>query len=328
MSQQRVRRALQEAGGYLSGQELSRDLGISRAAVWKAVEALRRQGYNIEARTGRGYRLLGAPDLLSCDAVERYLTCPRENFQVLSETDSTNSVCRRLALEGAPDGTAVLADCQTAGRGRRGRSFQSPAGKGLFFSILWRPDCDPERLLPVTALSAVAACRAIRRVTGAVVQIKWPNDLVLSGRKLAGILTEMALEGESGHVSHVVVGIGINVHQQREDFAGEVADIATSLDLALGGSVCRAQLAAALLEEMDILRRDVLFAPATWLADYRSACLNVGKTVRLIRGDTQEPVQAIGIDGQYGLVVRHRDGTEETVRSGEVSVRGLYGYTE
>lgn len=328
MSQQRVRRALQEAGGYLSGQELSRDLGISRAAVWKAVEALRRQGYAIEARTGRGYRLVGAPDLLSCEAVERYLTRPRANFQVLSETDSTNSACRRLALEGAPDGTAVIADCQTAGRGRRGRSFQSPAGKGLFFSILWRPECTPERLLPLTALSAVAACRAIRRVTGAEVQIKWPNDLVLSGRKLAGILTEMALEGESGHVSHVVVGIGINVHQQPEDFTGEVADIATSLDLALGGSVCRAQLAAALLEEMDFLRREVLFTPQKWLADYRSSCLNVGKTVRLIRGDTQEPVQAIGIDGQYGLVVRRRDGTEETVRSGEVSVRGLYGYTE
>lgn len=231
-------------------------------------------------------------------------------------------------LGGAPDGTAVLADCQTAGRGRRGRSFQSPAGKGLFFSILWRPDCAPEELLPLTALSAVAVCRAIQRVTGVRPQIKWPNDLVLGGRKLAGILTEMSLEGESGHVSHVVVGIGINVHQQPEDFAGEVADIATSLDLSLDGRVCRAQLAAALLEEMDYLRREVLFAPERWLADYRAACLNIGRTVCLLRGDTRETVQALRIDEQYGLVVRHEDGTEETVRSGEVSVRGLYGYTE
>ena len=148
------------------------------------------------------------------------------------------------------------------------------------------------------------------------------------GRKLAGILTEMSLEGESGHVSHVVVGIGINVHQQPEDFAGEVADIATSLDLSLGGRFCRAQLAAALLEEMDYLRREVLFAPERWLADYRAACLNIGRTVRLLRGDTRETVQALRIDERYGLVVRHEDGTEETVRSGEVSVRGLYGYTE
>ena len=327
MSQQRVQEALQAAeGAYLSGQELSRDLGISRAAVWKAVEVLRRQGYDIEARTGRGYRLVGAPDLLTQETVERYLIRPRDNFRVLSETDSTNSACRRLALEGAPDGTVVLADCQTAGRGRRGRSFQSPAGKGLFFSILWRPDCAPEQLLPLTALSAVAVCRAIRQVCGAQAQIKWPNDLVLSGRKLAGILTEMALEGESGHVSHVVVGIGVNVHQRLTDFDGEVAQIATSLDLALGGSVCRAQLAAALLEEMDILRREVLFAPEKWLAEYRAACLNIGKTV--IWGEEREPAQALAGEDRYGLVVRHRDGRVETLRSGEVSVRGLYGYAE
>lgn len=329
MSQQRVQEALQAAeGAYLSGQELSRDLGISRAAVWKAVEVLRRQGYDIEARTGRGYRLVGAPDLLTQETVERYLIRPRDDFRVLSETDSTNSACRRLALEGAPDGTVVLADCQTAGRGRRGRSFQSPAGKGLFFSILWRPDCAPEQLLPLTALSAVAVCRAIRQVCGAQAQIKWPNDLVHSGRKLAGILTEMALEGESGHVSHVVVGIGVNVHQRLTDFDGEVAQIATSLDLALGGSVCRAQLAAALLEEMDILRREVLFAPEKWLAEYRAACLNIGKTVQLIWGEEREPAQALAVDDRYGLVVRHRDGRVETLRSGEVSVRGLYGYAE
>ena len=174
----------------------------------------------------------------------------------------------------------------------------------------------------------MAVCRAIRQVCGAQAQIKWPNDLVLSGRKLAGILTEMALEGESGHVSHVVVGIGINVHQRLTDFDGEVAQIATSLDLALGGSVCRAQLAAALLEEMDILRREVLFAPEKWLAEYRAACLNIGKTVQLIWGEEREPAQALAVDDRYGLVVRHRDGRVETLRSGEVSVRGLYGYAE
>ena len=328
MSQQRVCRALQESGDYLSGQELSRTLGISRAAVWKAVEALRRQGYDIEARTGRGYRLIGAPDLLSRETVEQYLHRTRENLHVLETVDSTNSFCRRLALEGTPDGTAVLADCQTAGRGRRGRSFQSPAGKGLFFSVLWRPDCAPEELLPLTALSAVAVCRAIQRVTGVRPQIKWPNDLVLGGRKLAGILTEMALEGESGEISHVVVGIGINVHQKKEDFQGEVGEIATSLDRELGGSVCRGQLAAALLEEMDFLRREVLLAPEKWLETYRSACLNIGRDVQLLRGEERQRVRAVAVDEQFGLVVRHEDGQVETVRSGEVSVRGLYGYAE
>lgn len=329
MSQQRVCAALQAAeGAYLSGEELSRSIGITRAAVWKAVEALRRQGYDIEARTGRGYRLRQSPDLLRRETVEAYLSAPRADWEVLESVDSTNSACRRLALEGAEDGTVVMADCQTAGRGRRNRSFQSPAGRGLFLSILWRPGCTPDKLLPLTALSAVAVYRAVERVCGLNLRIKWPNDLVLHGKKLGGILTEMALEGESGLVSHAVVGIGLNVHHLPSDFEGQVRDIATSLDMELDGRVCRGKLAAALLEELDYLRGEVLFAPEKWLEPYRAACLNIGQTVQLIRGETRERVEAVAVDGQFGLVVRHENGELETVRSGEVSVRGLYGYAE
>lgn len=329
MSQQRVCAALQAAeGAYLSGEELSRSIGITRAAVWKAVEALRRQGYDIEARTGRGYRLRQSPDLLRRETVEAYLSAPRADWEVLESVDSTNSACRRLALEGAEDGTVVMADCQTAGRGRRNRSFQSPAGRGLFLSILWRPGCTPDKLLPLTALSAVAVYRAVERVCGVNLRIKWPNDLVLHGKKLGGILTEMALEGESGLVSHAVVGIGLNVHHLPSDFEGQVRDIATSLDMELDGRVCRGKLAAALLEELDYLRGEVLFAPEKWLQPYRAACLNIGQTVQLIRGETRERVEAVAVDGQFGLVVRHENGELETVRSGEVSVRGLYGYAE
>lgn len=329
MSQQRVCAALQAAeGAYLSGEELSRSIGITRAAVWKAVEALRRQGYDIEARTGRGYRLRQSPDLLRRETVEAYLSAPRADWEVLESVDSTNSACRRLALEGAEDGTVVMADCQTAGRGRRNRSFQSPAGRGLFLSILWRPGCTPDKLLPLTALSAVAVYRAVERVCGVNLRIKWPNDLVLHGKKLGGILTEMALEGESGLVSHAVVGIGLNVHHLPSDFEGQVRDIATSLDIELDGRVCRGKLAAALLEELDYLRGEVLFAPEKWLEPYRAACLNIGQTVQLIRGETRERVEAVAVDGQFGLVVRHENGELETVRSGEVSVRGLYGYAE
>ena len=325
MSQQRVCRALQESGDYLSGQELSRTLGISRAAVWKAVEALRRQGYDIEARTGRGYRLIGAPDLLSRETVEQYLHRTRENLHVLETVDSTNSFCRRLALEGTPDGTAVLADCQTAGRGRRGRSFQSPAGKGLFFSVLWRPDCAPEELLPLTALSAVAVCRAIQRVTGVRPQIKWPNDLVLGGRKLAGILTEMSLEGESGHVSHVVVGIGINLAQPQEYF--DAAGLPHGTSLALQGVPVDMdtdpEWLAQYMTDFGFDRALYTYEAegfAPYRERYKALCVNLGRRVTYDGGAGT----AVDVDDEGRLIVRDETG-DTRVFTGEVSVKGIYG---
>lgn len=327
MSRERVYEALAERPGeFLSGQELSRSLGISRAAVWKAVEALRRDGCQIEARTGCGYRL-AAGDRLDRREVALYLAGPRDDWQVLPEVDSTNTLCKRLAAEDAPDGTVVMADRQTAGRGRRGRSFLSPAGMGLYLSVLWRPDCPPERLLPLTALSAVAVCRAIERLGGAGAEIKWPNDLVMGGRKICGILTELSLEGESGHVDYVIVGIGINCRQRQEDFPEELREIAGSLDMALPETrIKRSALAAALTEELDVLRREVMLRPELWLADYRRRCLTVGRRVQVIRGETHSEAEAVAVDERFGLTVRYDDGTEETLRSGEVSVRGLYGY--
>ena len=269
MSRDRVYQALaKRPGDFLSGQELSRQLGISRAAVWKAVEGLRRQGYDIEARSGLGYRL-AAGDRLDRREVAAYLTAPRDDWQVLSQVDSTNTLCKRLAADGAADGTVVIADTQTAGKGRRGRSFLSPPGVGLYQSILWRPGCTPEQLLPLTALSAVAVCRAVERLSGVSPAIKWPNDLVMGERKICGILTELSLEGESGHVEYAIVGIGINCRQKPENFPPELREIAGSLDMVLPVQVKRAALAAALMEELDTLRREVMFQPEKWLADYR-----------------------------------------------------------
>ena len=326
MSRERVYEALAERPGeFLSGQELSRSLGISRAAVWKAVEALRRDGCQIEARTGCGYRL-AAGDRLDRREVALYLAGPRDDWQVLPEVDSTNTLCKRLAAEDAPDGTVVMADRQTAGRGRRGRSFLSPAGMGLYLSVLWRPDCPPERLLPLTALSAVAVCRAIERLGGAGAEIKWPNDLVMGERKICGILTELSLEGESGHVEYAIVGIGINCRQKPENFPPELREIAGSLDMVLPVQVKRAALAAALTEELDTLRREVMFQPEKWLADYRRRCLTVGSRVQVIRGDERREAEALAVDERFGLNVRYDDGKTEILRSGEVSVRGLYGY--
>lgn len=328
MSQQEVYEALLQAEGYLSGEELSRRLQITRAAVWKAVESLRKQGCEIEASTGLGYRLCGE-SLLQADAIARCLSVPRTRIHVSDSVDSTNLECRRLAAQGAPCGTVVAANQQTLGRGRRGRSFESPKGLGLYLSILWRPQCAPQALLPLTALSAVATRRAIHRVCEASCDIKWPNDLTLHGKKIAGILTEMSLEGETGTVDYVVLGIGINVRHRAEDFTPEVAAIASSLERELGHRVRRSALAAALIEELDLLYDDILPRPRKWLEEYRSACLNLGKTVQLIQPDgSRQKALALDIDEQFGLTVQYPDGKTQTLRSGEVSVRGLYGYAE
>ena len=327
MSKEKVYRALAEQqGAFLSGEELSRRIGISRAAVWKAVETLRKSGCDIEARTGLGYCLRELGDHLGEREIGAALGCERPHWQAVEEVDSTNSLCKRLGMDGAPDGTAVIAECQSAGRGRQGRSFQSPAGMGVYCSILWRPQVSPEALMNLPALGAIAVRRAIEEVTGVAIDIKWPNDLVLHGKKLGGILTELALEGESGAVDYVVLGIGINVHEKQEDFEGEVADIASSLDVELGRSVSRPALAAALLRQLDVLRREALETPVRWLSDYRESCLTIGKEVQVLRGDQRRRAVALGVDDRFGLRVRYADGTEDTVRSGEVSVRGLYGY--
>ncbi len=327
MSQERVYQALAaQQGGYLSGQQLSAQLGITRAAVWKAVEGLRHNGYDIEARSGSGYRLVGLSDRVGLREIASFLTKPREDIHAFDIVDSTNTACKRLAMEGAPDGTVAVADQQSAGRGRLGRSFQSPEGLGLYLSVLWRPACRPQQLLPLTALSAVAVRRAVKRVTGGEMGIKWPNDLVCGRKKIGGILTEMAVEGETGAIDYVVVGIGINCHHKASDFEGEVADMASSIDAQWDMAVCRPQLAAALIEELDTLRCEILFAPEKWLDDYRAACMTVGNTVQLLRGEERTVAQAMGVDEQFGLQVRYEDGREEVLRSGEVSVRGMYGY--
>ena len=238
--------------------------------------------------------------------------------------DSTNTVCKTLAQEGAPDGTAVIAARQTAGRGRMGRSFQSPAGLGLYGSVLLRSS--PEDAPRIPALAATAVRRAIRRNCGLSCGIKWPNDLVLSGRKVCGILAE-ALPGPEGSL-WVVVGIGINVCQRREDFLPELRETAASLSMIAGAEIDRAALETAFLEELEALRRELPQETAERRQEYGAACLNLGHRVRVLRPGGERGALAVSLTPDYGLAVRYDDGTEEVLRSGEVSVRGLYGYTD
>ena len=319
-------------GEYLSGEELSRQLGLSRTAVWKAVDALRREGYTIEARTGLGYRLAASPDALTEAEIRNHLGTAGlvgARLICLDEFDSTNNYAKKLGMAGSPDGTVVVANCQTAGRGRMDRTFQSPRDKGIYLTALLRPELPPERLICVTALAGVAVCQAVEAVCGVRPRLKWPNDPVLHGKKLCGILTEMSLEAETGRLQYLVLGIGLNVGQTAADFSPEVAEMATSLAMALGRPVSRPALAAAEIQALDRLYSALRTGDLSgYLAAYRRDCVNLGKTVQLIGAGKSERVEAVGIDEQFGLVVRAADGTEKTVRSGEVSVRGMYGYVE
>lgn len=236
---------------------------------------------------------------------------------------STNTELMALARQGAAEGTVVLAGQQTAGRGRMGRSFQSPAGLGLYGSVLLRSS--PEDAPRIPALAATAVRRAIRRSCGLSCGIKWPNDLVLSGRKVCGILAE-ALPGPEGSL-WVVVGIGINVCQRREDFLPELRETAASLSMIAHG-IDRAALETAFLEELEALRRELPQETAERRQEYGVACLNLGHRVRVLRPGGEREALAVSLTPDYGLAVRYDDGTEEVLRSGEVSVRGLYGYTD
>ena len=315
-------------GKPLSGEEMSRALGVSRAAVWKAMESLRDEGYVISSAPRRGYALEGSPDRLSAGELAGALAGRRVGRALvcLETVDSTNNEVKRRALAGAADGLAVVAEQQTDGRGRRGRSFVSPAGQGLYLSVLLRPRCPLEEVSTLTAWTAVAVCNAVERVCGVRPGIKWPNDVILDGRKLCGILTELELEAETAALRHVVVGVGINLTQTAADFGPEVAPVAVSLAQALGRAPRRAEMAAAVLAALDELYAAFPAERAAWLERYRADCLTLGRTVRLLRAGGEEEAFAEAVDDTFALVVRRADGSREAVSSGEVSVRGLLGY--
>ena len=314
-----------QEGAPLSGEAMSRALGVSRAAVWKAMEGLRQEGYVISSAPRRGYVLEESPDLLSPGELMAPGRKIGSSLVCLDTVDSTNNEVKRRAVDQVPQGLVVVSAQQTGGRGRRGRSFVSPPG-GLYLSALLKPDCPLEQVSALTAWSAVAVCDAIEQVCHLRPGIKWPNDVILDGRKLCGILTELELEGETAALRYVVAGIGVNLSQTEADFGPEVAPVAISLAQAMGRAPRRAELAAALLDSLDKLDRDFPGQWDRWLERYRADCITVGRPVKVIRGREERTGTAVGVDDTFALVVRWEDGTQEALSSGEVSVRGLLGY--
>lgn len=329
MTRDRVLAALKEnSGSFCSGAKISQTLGLSRAAVWKAIAALRQDGYVISSVPNRGYRLESSPDLLSSGELAGALSgCTvGSNLICLDCIDSTNNYAKQLAGEGAPHGTVILTEQQTGGRGRLGKSFSSPAGKGLYLSVLLRPDLPPTEVINLTAWTAVAICDAIEECAGLRPGIKWTNDLICNSKKLCGILTEMSLETESGQLQYVVIGVGLNVSQTEADWGEDLTPIAISLEQALGRSVRRADLAAAVIRSLDRMVQDFPAKKDDYLERYRADCVTTGHEVRLIQKGESRTAFAEGIDDEFALVVRWSDGTLETITAGDVSVRGLLGY--
>lgn len=321
----KIRTILLERNTFVSGQELSDLLGVSRTAVWKAIRQLEEKGYEIEAVRNKGYRLVTEPDLLSEEMIRRYQNTEWAGGKILSlETvDSTNNEAKRRAEAGALHGLLVVSEIQTAGRGRMGRPWSSPKGSGIWMSLLLRPQLLPIQASGLTLVMALAVQETIEAMTGAGCQIKWPNDIVCGGKKLCGILTEMSAEPE--RINHIVIGVGINVSD--EAFPEEIADTAISILQATDQKVCRAELIAGIMSRFEesygmYEKTGNLSA----IQDRYNACLvNCGRTVRVLDPAGEYEAVAAGINETGGLIVE-KDGKKEEIISGEVSVRGIYGY--
>ena len=247
----------------------------------------------------------------------------KHSIQYFPTIDSTNTRAKLLAAQGAPHGTVLIAGHQSGGRGRMGRSFHSPEGMGIYLSVILRPNCPATDLMHLTCAAGVAMCNAVEAAAGFRPGIKWTNDLIWGKRKLGGILTELSLKS-NGTADYAVVGIGINCCQQPDDFPEDIRSIATSLSMVSGKPVTPAKLAAAMVAQLQKMA-DTLF-DGTWISRYEADCVTVGQEISIVRGDTVRHGTAVGVDTEGALLVRFPDGHVEAVASGEVSIRGMYGY--
>lgn len=317
--------ALRASDGYVSGQELCGKFGVSRTAIWKAINQLKQAGYEIEAVQNRGYHIVSTPDILSENELRsiRKTEWLGNRIYYEAEIDSTNTKAMKLAEEGAPHGTIVVTDHQMNGRGRRGRTWESPAGEAIAMTFLLRPKIDPNNASMLTLIAAMAVARGIEDETGLKAGIKWPNDVIINRKKVSGILTEMSAQAD--YVNHIVVGIGINVHI--DEFPEELKNIATSIFLELGIKINRAALIERICEYFEayfevFLQTEDLSAISK---QYDAYMVNRNQPVKVLDPKDTYEGTARGITTRGELLVDTWE-SRKLVSSGEVSVRGIYGY--
>ena len=321
--QKKILDILLNANDFISGQEISENLGVSRQAVWKSINALKEKGYEIQSVTNRGYRLVSSPNYLNESSLKSLLhnKIIGKNLIVLDSVDSTNDCLKKLGNEGCENGTVVVTREQTKGKGRLGRTWQSKKDDGIAFSVLLRPNVAPSEVSAITPLAGLAVCKAIREYTKLDCVIKWPNDIIVGRKKLVGILTEMSAEFDA--VEYVITGIGINV--DHTSFPEEIAFKATSLLLETGRHIDKNEFLACVLEhlENEFVKNNLELTP-TALSEYTDLCATVGRSVTFQRGTRRISGMAVGVSEHGELKVMMSDGTICLVNSGEVTVQGIY----
>ncbi len=318
---------LKNTDHYISGQKLCEHLGVSRTAVWKIINQLKEEGYIIDSINNKGYKIISCPDILSESEIKSSLslinTDKLNKIIYLDETDSTNTRAKLEAEQGAPDWTLVIAGRQTGGKGRRGRGFTSPAGVGIFMTLILKPEFLPTKASMLTLISGMAVCQGIREKTNLKAMIKWPNDIVVNGKKICGILTEMSSEMEA--INYIITGIGINVNN--EQFPSDIADKATSIKLETQKTFRRSDIIASVIKHFRNYYDTFLKTVDLSLLkeEYNSLMINTGKKVFVVQGNKSYEAVAKSIDNDGELIIE-KDGQISRVISGEVSVRGVYGY--
>lgn len=311
---------------FISGEDISNRLSITRASVWKHIKALKEEGYEIDSISRRGYRLVNSPDILTYEEVEPLLTTKEIGRKIIyyKTIDSTNSECKRISGE-EKEGTVIISEEQSKGRGRLGRAWVSPSYKGIFMSILLKPDIDMAEAPKITGIGAAAVFSGLKEM-GIDSKIKWPNDLTINGKKICGILTEMS--GEINKINYIVLGIGINVNLESEDIPTELIEVATSIKIEEGINIKRKTLLAYILNKFEELYEEFLSGNNSKTVNIcRENSTIIGKEINVIKNGDLIRAKALDIDEEGALIVKYENGNIAKVISGEVSIRGINSYS-